>query len=256
MIFILSDSPEACPILPGTQAVSGFDQIPEGSKVVLFSFGKLITADTLSKYEVYNVHNSLLPKYRGLHAFSWAIINGETEVGYTFHKVNEGIDSGAIGGQLHIALAPDEDVNDAFAKAAQMMSGWLATMIEKLANGDLEFREQDESQATYVGRRKAQDGEINWDDKAENIHNLIRAVAPPYTPGAFTTFKGEPLRIKKSSLTSNPEYIGISGQVVGRFPGKGLLVKTGDSTLLIERVTFKEEEMCASELFKTVGHRF
>jgi methionyl-tRNA formyltransferase len=210
---------------------------------------------TLQKYIVFNIHNSLLPKYRGLHAFSWALINGEREVGYTIHRAEKKLDSGDILSQLKIVVDEDDNIITVFSKASQLLEEWLPRQIAILEKKRYTLQIQDETIATYVCKRRKEDGLINWSDNALNIHNLIRALTPPYTDGAFTYWKCEPLYITKSEISDSPAYISIAGQVVVKQKDTGVLIKCGDKLLLVKEVRYKGEYVNAFDLFKTVGVR-
>lgn len=126
-------------------------------------------------------------------------------------------------------------------------------VFEKILCGELLPKEQNESEAKYVCKRKPKDGLINWNDTAWNIFILVRALIPPYTEGAFSFYKREKLVISSAELYECPSYISISGQVVARFEGKGVLVKCKDKVLLIKIIIWKVEKMGVWKLFKTVG---
>jgi len=224
--------------------------------VVMFSFGKLISKELLQKTAFYNVHNSLLPKYRGLHAFTWAIINGEKEVGYTLHKVTEGIDNGPIASQLKISISPSDDINAVFTKANKMVLPWFEKEIIKLSKlGLAKLKPQDESEATFVCKRKPEDGLIDWSKSARELVNFTRALTPPYTPGAFCVHKSQKVIIPRAENYPTPNYKGIEGQIVARVPNKGVLIKCGDGVVLVRDVISNDKKINSLELFKTVGAR-
>jgi methionyl-tRNA formyltransferase len=224
--------------------------------VITANYSKLIKLRQLGHNYYLNVHNSLLPKYRGLHAFVWAIINGEQEVGYTCHLINEGIDSGPIISQIKIPILASDDINSLFQKANIILLDWLRELIPAI-NIDIISRAapQHESEAIYVCKRKTEDGLIDWSWPRDRVFNLIRALKPPYTYGAFTYLNGEKLVICSSECWNSPNYYSILGQIVAKIPNKGVLVKCGDGLILIKEVIYKESISNAFDLFKTVGCR-
>jgi methionyl-tRNA formyltransferase len=172
--------------------------------IIMVSYPKLIRTADYPKYRFLNVHNSLLPKYRGLHAFTWAICNGEKETGFTLHHVNDKIDAGNIIDQLRIEIQAQEDINQLFEKAWVLFFPWFRAQLQQLEwSGIPSGIEQDESQASYFKRRTAGDSRIHWDDTAENIHNLIRAVCPPYTAGAYFELMGQKIHVRRSSVIND-----------------------------------------------------
>ena len=137
----------------------------------------------------FNLHGSLLPKYRGRCPINWVILNGEKETGVTLHKMTPRPDDGDIVAQSKITIANDDTGKTLFAKSVTAAEQLLDAALPTLKNGTAKFTPQDNSKATYFGGRKPADGEINWNKSADEVRNLIRAVTRPY-PGAFS-FLGE-----------------------------------------------------------------
>jgi methionyl-tRNA formyltransferase len=138
----------------------------------------------------YNMHGSLLPKYRGRVPINWAVLHGETETGATLHAMVKRPDAGDIVDQERVPISPDETARDVFAKVSVAARHVLERQLDNLLAGTASRRPQDESQATYFSARKPEDGRIDWQQDARTIFNLIRAVTHPY-PGAFTEFQGK-----------------------------------------------------------------
>ena len=147
----------------------------------------------------YNMHGSLLPKYRGRVPVNWAIIKGETETGATLHVMNEKPDNGAIVDQQAVPILPDDTALEVFHKVTCAAEVALDRCLPGLLAGTAALIPQDLSKGGYFGGRCAEDGRIDWSWSAQDIHNLIRAVAPPY-PGAFSTLDGQELKIFRSHL--------------------------------------------------------
>jgi len=225
--------------------------------IVMVSYGKMIPSEFLNHGRpiFLNVHNSLLPKYRGLHAFTWAMINGDTQTGYTLHVVDEGIDSGPIISQISFDIHEDWDINDLFRKGYEVLSFWLPDILDSLTWNDIRKAEpQNHKEATYVTKRHPEDGRINWQDTSRNIHNFVRALAPPYTPGAFTFYKDQKIHLLKTKLLNGPDYICISGKIVC-IDNDGWIVKTGDNCLKIISVKLNGKVLQATELPVKVGSK-
>ena len=147
----------------------------------------------------FNMHGSLLPKYRGRVPVNWAIINGETETGATLHEMVEKPDAGRIVDQEPVPILPDDLAVDVFRKVAGAAERVLARSLPGLAAGTAVLRPQDLSKGSYFGGRRPEDGRIDWTRPAKRIHDLVRAVAPPY-PGAFTEVDGGRLRVLRTRL--------------------------------------------------------
>jgi len=133
----------------------------------------------------FNLHGSLLPRYRGRAPVNWALLNGETETGVTLHKMVKRPDAGDIVGQRKVAIAADDTALKLHAKVRDAAKALLTDVLPEMKAGKITLTPQDESQASYFGRRTAADGEIHWHRSATEINNLIRAVTEPY-PGAFS----------------------------------------------------------------------
>ena len=147
----------------------------------------------------FNMHGSLLPKYRGRVPVNWAIIHGETETGATLHEMVEKPDAGRIVDQQAVPIAPDDLAIDVFRKVTGAAGQVLARSLPGLIDGTAVPRAQDLSKGSYFGGRKPEDGRIDWSQPARRIHDLVRAVAPPY-PGAFTEVEGKRLRVLRTRL--------------------------------------------------------
>jgi methionyl-tRNA formyltransferase len=147
----------------------------------------------------YNMHGSLLPKYRGRVPINWAIIRGETETGATLHEMTVKPDAGRIVDQEAVAILPEDLAIDVFHKVTGAAERVLARSLPKLVEGSAVLRPQDLASGSYFGGRKPGDGRIDWSKPAQQIHDLVRAVAPPY-PGAFTECEGRRLRLLRTRL--------------------------------------------------------
>lgn len=200
----------------------------------LFSFyyRQMLKAPLLAlpRAGAWNMHGSLLPRYRGRVPVNWAIIHGERETGATLHRMLEKPDAGSILAQQAVPILPDDTAADVFQKVTLAAEMALDSVLPELLAGRAMERPQDLASGSYFGGRKAEDGRIDWTRPAAEVHNLIRAVAPPY-PGAFSdTIRGR-LRVLRSLHPS-----GESGPYGGRptlFVRNGHLhAECGDGRLL------------------------
>ena len=169
----------------------------------------------------FNMHGSLLPKYRGRACVNWAVLNGETKAGVTLHHMTARADAGNIVGQEAVDIGPDETAHDVFMKIIPAAGKLLERCLDDILAGNAEGTPQDEAEATKFGRRTPADGIIDWSKSAREIHNLVRAVAKPF-PGAFTYHNGRKIMIWKTKV--------IEGDVTET---PALIVKTHDGLLQI-----------------------
>ncbi|MCY7387966.1 MAG: formyltransferase [Burkholderiales bacterium] len=178
----------------------------------------------------YNMHGSLLPKYRGRVPINWAIINGEIETGATLHEMVEKPDAGRIVDQQSVPIHPDDNALDVFRKVTIAAEATLHRALPALIDGSIQMRSQDLAKGSYFGGRRPEDGVIDWRDSASNIHNLIRAVAPPY-PGATTMVLGQALTVTRSKLVpphfqhQNPGMLNVSTERVIALCGDGRMLR-------------------------------
>jgi methionyl-tRNA formyltransferase len=155
-----------------------------------------------AKRGAYNMHGSLLPRYRGRVPVNWAILKGERETGATLHEMAEKPDSGRIIDQMAVPILPDDTALEVFRKVTVAAEIVLDRALPALLDGTSRPRAQDLSKGSYFGGRKPDDGRIDWTKGAREIHDLVRAVAPPY-PGAFTTIAGQRVRILRTRLAES-----------------------------------------------------
>ena len=139
----------------------------------------------LAKIAPLNMHGSLLPKYRGRVPINWAVLHGETETGATLHVMAEKPDAGDIVAQQAVPIGPDETAGEVFANVTAAAAETLKGVLPQLLKGNVPRSLNNLTEGSYFGGRKPEDGRIHWEQTAQQVYNLIRAVAPPY-PGAFT----------------------------------------------------------------------
>ncbi|HEY2967238.1 MAG TPA: formyltransferase [Casimicrobiaceae bacterium] len=178
-------------------------QVAECRPDFLFSFyyRSMLKAPllALARQGALNMHGSLLPKYRGRAPVNWAIIRGETETGATLHYMTEKPDDGDIVAQTAVPILPDDTAKEVFDKVTVAAELALDGALPALVAGTAPRRPQDLSRGGYFGGRKPEDGAVDWSKSAVEIHNLVRAVAPPY-PGARTSLRGRPARILRTRV--------------------------------------------------------
>ncbi|MBU3549610.1 MULTISPECIES: formyltransferase [unclassified Polynucleobacter] len=152
-----------------------------------------------AKIAALNMHGSLLPKYRGRAPVNWAILHGETETGATLHFMDAKPDAGDIVGQAAVSIDPDETATDVFAKVSQAAVSVIDQVLPGLLKGTVPRKANELQKGSYFGGRKPADGQIHWNQTAKQVHDLVRAVAPPY-PGAFTDHEGKAMIVARTSL--------------------------------------------------------
>jgi methionyl-tRNA formyltransferase len=175
-----------------------------------------------------NMHGSLLPKYRGRAPVNWAILKGERESGATLHYMVAQADAGDIVDQMSVPILEDDDARAVFAKVTVAAETILARSLPGLIAGSAPRRPQRVEPGQYFGRRRPEDGRIDWSWRARQIHDLVRAVAPPF-PGAFADVGGERWNIQRTRLSERPApragawLFGAGGELYAACGGGGVL---------------------------------
>lgn len=181
----------------------------------------------------FNLHGSLLPKYRGRAPINWAVLHGERRLGMTLHRMVKRADAGAVVDQEGVAIDPRDTAEQAFRKVLPCGRAVLARQIDHLLAGTAPETPQDEAQATCYGARTPEDGRIDWTRSTAEIFNLIRAVTDPY-PGAFTDHLGARLMVWWAEPA--PGLTGQPGEILALDP---LVIATGDGALQLTRTEWR-----------------
>ena len=150
-----------------------------------------------------NMHGSLLPKYRGRAPVHWAIIQGESVTGASLHYMLEKPDAGALVDQQVVPILENDTALDVSLQVADAAQTVLRRSLPLLEAGTAPAIPLDLSQGSYFGRRRPEDGRIDWRQGARAVHNLVRAVAPPF-PGAFTEVNGCTLALLATRVDDQP----------------------------------------------------
>ncbi|WP_313756616.1 methionyl-tRNA formyltransferase [Tissierella sp.] len=204
--------------------------------IVVVAYGQILKKDILEipKYGCYNVHASLLPKYRGAAPINWVIINGEEETGVTIMEMEEGLDSGDMLLWKSIPINRDDDASSIHDKLSELGGKLIIGALEGIRNGELNKIPQNHSLSTYAHMLDKGMGRINWNDKGENIINLIKGLKP--WPSAYSQYKDEIVKIHKASLSGKVKE-GSNGEIV-KVDNKGMYVNAQDKIVVIEEIQF------------------
>ncbi len=146
-----------------------------------------------------NMHGSMLPLYRGRAPVNWAVLMGARETGATLHYMTEKPDNGDIVAQTAVPILADDTAREVFDKVTVAAELALDGVLPALLAGAARRTPQDPKRATYYGGRRPEDGIIDWTRDATAIHDLVRAVAPPY-PGAFAAVGGVRARVLRTRV--------------------------------------------------------
>jgi methionyl-tRNA formyltransferase len=211
-----------------------------------------------ARHGAINIHDALLPRYGGFAPLNWALVNGETEVGVTVHFMNEDFDLGDIVVQQAVPVGPTDTAADLFHKTLPLFAPLTLEAIDRIEKGGQTWVKQDRDAATFFHKRSVEDSRIDWNHRAQDIANLVRAQVDPY-PNAFAYVGEQRLRILAASV-SGRRYGGTPGRVFCR-DGKAVVVVCGPAArtgqepgLVVEQVrTEDHRDLPAGEFFAAMG---
>lgn len=177
----------------------------------------------------FNMHGSLLPRYRGRVPVNWAIIHGETETGATLHTMEIKPDAGAIVDQLAVPILPDDTAQQVFDKVTVAAETVLWRSLPALLDGSAKPQPQDLAKGSYFGGRKPEDGRIGAGWNAQRVHDFVRALTHPY-PGAFADLAQGRLRLWQTRRVGKVDNAPLEVQLQCR--GDQLLLACPDGAAL------------------------
>ncbi|MDT3409799.1 bifunctional UDP-4-amino-4-deoxy-L-arabinose formyltransferase/UDP-glucuronic acid oxidase ArnA [Kosakonia cowanii] len=229
------------------------DRIVEMKPEVIFSFyyRNLLGEAILNSARIgaFNLHGSLLPAYRGRAPLNWVLVNGETQTGVTLHRMISRADAGAIIAQREVEIADADDALSLHRKLTESARHLLEGALPTLKSGTFSETAQDESKASYVGRRTPEDGRLEWEKPAQTLHNLVRAVSDPW-PGAFSFVGTHKFIVWKSRVRSDVAPA-RAGTVISVAP---LIIACGEGALeVMTGQTEKGVYMQGAQLAQSLG---
>jgi methionyl-tRNA formyltransferase len=214
--------------------------------IVVVAFGQILPQSVLDipRYGCINVHASLLPRYRGAAPINKAIIDGEMVTGVTTMLMEAGLDTGPMLVKHSTAIGPEETAGELHERLALLGRQALQETLARLCAGTLVAEPQDDAQSTYAPMLKKEDGRIDWNRSAKDIHNLVRGLDP--WPGAYTGLHGEVLRIAATCpLDQSAERAGT----VMAADAQGVRISCGQGSLLVRQLQLPGKRRLAAAEF-------
>ncbi len=156
---------------------------------VVCAYGEIISAEVLALAPggFFNVHASLLPRFRGAAPVHHAVLSGEPATGVTVIRLVEKMDAGDIVGSVETEIGPHETTGQLTERLAVLGADALVEALDKVEAGTARFEPQDESKASYAPKISKKDARIDWSKSAGFLERFVRAMSP--VPGAFTFFR-------------------------------------------------------------------
>lgn len=204
---------------------------------------------TIPTYGTFNLHASLLPKYRGAAPIQWALINGEKVTGVTTFFLQQKVDTGNIILQKEIAIDDEDNFFSLHNKLAQIGAELVLETVKRIESGNFEVKQQNEMEATSAPKITKEICRINWNQPANRIHNLIRGLSP--VPGAFTELGGKIYKIYKSKIVESASQQ-LPGNII--IDNENLLVHTSDKLISILEIQPESKKKMSVKEF-LLGYR-
>lgn len=221
----------------------------EPDAMVVIAFGQILSKELLEvpKYGCFNIHASLLPKYRGAAPIQWAVINGDLETGITTMMMDAGMDTGDMLEKLVVPLDPKETGGSLFDKLSLLGGDLILSTLEKAEAGTLVRIPQNHDEATHVKKIEKTLGDIDWTMDAEAIERLIRGLSP--WPSAYTRWNGKMLKIWEGDVEPDGDTEKIpAGQIV-EASGDRIRVQTGRGVLNIRSLQLEGKKRMDTAAF-------
>ena len=202
--------------------------------MVVVAFGQILSEEILNipKYGCINVHGSLLPEYRGAAPIQWSIIHGREYGGVTTMYMAKGLDSGDMILKAQEKIRDDDTYGSLYDRLSVIGADLLIKTLELIESGEAPRTPQNEAEATAAPMITREMERINWNDRADNIVNLIKGLNPQ--PVAHTLLKGEKLKIWFAEKEGNG-YTGTPGEIVD-IRKKDFVVMTADGAVAVKEV--------------------
>ncbi len=184
--------------------------------IVVLAFAQFLGSEILNiaKLGCFNIHTSILPKYRGAAPIQYALMNGDTETGVSIQKMVKKMDAGDLVHFHTVSVAPTENGGQLYTRLKFQAALAMNDLITKILNNEVVHTPQDESQVSFAPTLKKEDGLLNFKDKkVGEILNLIRALEP--WPGTYCYLNGKRLKILSAETYHSKVAVGVAKNDMG-----------------------------------------
>ncbi len=215
-------------------AVSKLERL-EPDLIVTVAYGAILGKSILKipRYGCINLHPSLLPKYRGAAPINFALFNGDRITGNTLFQMAAKMDSGPILKQATMPIKEGDNYTSLADKLSEQGAELVLSVLEDFENNRVNPEPQKEEEATYCRKITKEDSYIDWNKRAEDIYNQVRALS--LSPGAVTLFRDKRIKIIETEIVK-AEQPSAAGKILNVLKGEGILVGTKDDYLLLTKV--------------------
>lgn len=231
-------------------------ELYDSDLVISVIWRRILPERLIMRYEnVINIHGGILPKWKGLSSNSWAIINGEKEVGYTVHKISVDIDFGDIYKVYKIPINATDHYGKIKEDLRKLLCDDICSLIEKIVEKQVVPYSQEGVQFALTPLLHPEDGRIDWNRNSQYIYGLFRTMSKPAGTGTYFVVKGRRYDISRMRIAESIlDYECISGSVIGA-NNEGVLIKTKDSAVIIMELMDDENRFVSPRSLLKIGQR-
>ena len=203
----------------------------------------------IPRYGSFNLHASLLPKFRGAAPIQWTLINGESETGVTTFSLEDKVDTGNIYLQKKIAILPEDNFGTLHDKLSLLGAEAVLETVSAIENGTFNMIKQSDELATPAPKVTKELIQIDWNKSAKEVHNLVRAFSP--YPGAFFVHESKVIKIFQTRIDNS---INLSrGEILQK--KEHLFFGCGEGTVEVIEIQYEgRKKMSTSEFLR--GYSF
>ena len=179
-------------------------EIAAHEALIVAAYGQILRPDTLyaAPLGAWNVHASLLPRYRGAAPVERAIMHGETQTGVSIIRMDEGLDTGPIALQVPTLIPPEMTGGELTQTLANLGAKAVVEVMHNLEKNSLTLREQDGLRATYAAKLEDEERVVRWGEEVEKVHDLVRALTPHIGARTFHPEIAGPVKVLRSKISS------------------------------------------------------
>ncbi|WP_299469927.1 methionyl-tRNA formyltransferase [uncultured Gimesia sp.] len=222
----------------------------EADVLLVAAYGQILSQKLLDipRQGAFNLHASLLPKYRGAAPILYAIRNGETKTGVTLFRIERALDSGPVAAMVETPIGPKETTGELQDRLAALAAPLAMQVLKQIEQGTLQETTQNHAEATFAPTLDKQEGAIDWTQSTFQIGCHVRAMQPWPSPFAFLhQSEQEPLRLLildvENLATEDLDSLNAGQELLNSAPGtvifantKRVIIRTGDGVLELKQV--------------------
>ncbi len=222
--------------------------------LVVIAYGQILSSAVIktAKIMAFNMHASLLPKYRGAAPVNWALINGEKYTGVSAIKINTKMDAGPVICQKSIQINESDTAVTLAEKLSELSAELVIKVLSSIPSGKYTLIPQEESKVTYARKLKKEDGLIEWSKHSRAIINHVRGCLG--WPGSYSYLNGKLLRILELELVNDSFGSGYKPGQILEVSKAGIVVKTGDGAVTIKELQAENKKAMKAGDF-IAGHK-